>query len=158
MKSTSISSLLRVDSGFSKIYATSSAPSNILPKRCDSQRNRGQTSLAFSRNLGISHRNQRPQNPHLTLQTNPLPYGCGSTRYNVCRFVGSNPAGHDRTPFPWACLCAWIDGTVCTLAADDFKTYRLPGAGADCDQDEAWTGECVHASASGDQNRRRLGV
>jgi hypothetical protein len=35
--------------------------------------------------------------------------------------------------------------TVCTFAADDFKTHCLPGAGADCNQDKAWTRECVHA-------------
>ena len=52
---------------------------------------------------------------------------------------------NDRTAFTWTCLCAWIDGTVCTLVADDFKTYCLPGAGADCDQDEAWTREYLQA-------------
>src|ERR1700685_3522049 len=62
----------------------------------------------------------------------------------------------DRTALTWACLCAWIDGTVRTLAADDFKTYRLPGAGPDCDQDEAWTRECMHAQAAGDKDRERL--
>ena len=78
--------------------------------------------------------------------------------HNVCGFVGSDAAGHDRTALAWACLGAWIDGTVCTLPADDFKTYCLPGAGADCDQDEAWTRECMHAAARGDQKSRRLGV
>src|ERR1700685_1804562 len=50
-----------------------------------------------------------------------------------------------------------MDRTVRTLAADDFKTYRLPGARADCDQDEAWTRECVHAEARSDKDRQRLG-
>src|SRR5262249_11386253 len=81
----------------------------------------------------------------LTFKENPLPYGCGSTGYNICGFVGSNPAGDDRAALPWACLCARLDGTVCTLAADDFKTYCLPGPGADCDQDEAWAREYLQA-------------
>src|SRR5581483_7598383 len=80
----------------------------------------------------------------LTFPENPLPYGCGSIGYNICRLVRSHPAGDDRTALTWACFCAWFDGTVCTLAADDFETYCLPGAGADCDYDEAWTRECVH--------------
>src|SRR5215469_17078111 len=63
----------------------------------------------------------------------------------------------DRTTLAWPCLCAWLDGTVCTLAADDFKTYCLPGAGADCDQGQAWTREYLHAQAEGDQDGQRLG-
>src|SRR5271167_4172187 len=93
----------------------------------------------------------------LTFDRNPLPYGCEYTGYNIRGFVGSNPAGNDRATLPWACLCARIDGAVCTLTADDFKTYCLPGAGADCDQDEAWTRECVRAQASGDKDGQRLG-
>src|ERR1700727_1528513 len=68
------------------------------------------------------------RNSHLTLSNNPLPYGCGSIRYNVCGFVGSDPEGDDRTTLPWARLGAWIDGAVCTFATDDFKTYCVPGA------------------------------
>src|ERR1700756_4493919 len=81
----------------------------------------------------------------LTFNGNPLPYGCGSPWHNLCGFFCFKPAGGDREALPWACFCARLDGTVCTLAADDFKTYCLPGAGADCDQDEAWTREYLHA-------------
>src|ERR1700685_840879 len=98
------------------------------------------------------------QNPHLTFPDNPLPYGCGSIGYNVYGFVGSDPAGDDRTALPWAGIRAWIDGTLCTLAADDFKTYCLPGAGADCGQDEAWARECLHAEARDDKDSKRLGL
>src|SRR4051794_17579898 len=66
----------------------------------------------------------------LTFTDNPLPYGCGSVRHNIRGSIGSNPAGDDRTTLPWACLCTWINGTVFTLAADDFQTYCLPGAGS----------------------------
>ncbi len=40
-----------------------------------------------------------------------------------------------------------FDGALSTVAANDFKTYCNPGAGADCDQDEARTGERVQAEA-----------
>src|ERR1700676_4040440 len=53
-------------------------------------------------------RNQESQNSHLTLLANPLPYGCGSIEYNICRFVRSDPAGDDRTALTWSCLCAWM--------------------------------------------------
>ncbi len=102
---------------------------------------------------GITNRRRFP----LTLRGNPLPYGCECTGYNVCGFVRSDPAGNGRATLAWACLCAWLDGAVCTFAADDFKTHRLPGAGADRGQDEAWTRECVHAEARGDQDSQRLG-
>src|SRR5437588_8591605 len=65
----------------------------------------------------------------LTSSRNPLPYGCGSVGYNICGFVRSDPARDGRTTLPRACLSARLDGTVCTVAADDFKTYRLSGAG-----------------------------
>src|SRR5581483_12336981 len=92
---------------------------------------------------------RRRRNPYLTLPNNPQPYGCGLPGHNICGFVGSNPPGDDRAALPWACVCASVDGTVCALAADDFKTYCLPGAGADCGQDQAWTREYLHTEASG---------
>ena len=93
----------------------------------------------------------------LTFFLNPLLFGCGLSGHNLCRLIGSDSAGDDRATCPWACLGAWLSGAVSTLAADDFKTYCVSGASADCDEDQARAGEYLHTKAEGDQDSERLG-
>src|SRR5437763_17014723 len=113
--------------------------------------------LVCAAGFGEQGRENRTARMALMSIRTPLPYGCGSVGDNICGLVRSDPARDSRTPLPRACLSARLDGTVCTVAADDFKTYRLSGAGAACDQDQARTREYLHAQATGDQDCQRVG-